>query len=274
MTSPDADPNVAHHAFDVESGGAGTDGHFLTARPRDGALAALVLDRDLAHGGASGDLHAGLLVEAEPDRTHLAADLARAGVDAAAGGAAAGLSHDVERATEIVDDAAARLHLGRDGPVHAVYPKAARLHTGVERKIRIHADLQAAAALEVETIDLDPASGHAEREGVLLLEGNVLDDQRAAVDARPVRALGDGCGHSGVGHDLRAAELRKDLHRPGGRRGWGGGVAEARRGGGRGGRRLSLGSQGVEAGGALLGGDGSGAHLVQDFTLLFVHASN
>src|SRR5690348_14111302 len=128
MTSPDVDPHVAHRAFDVESAGARADGHILARLSSDGALAALVVDRDLAHGGARADLHAGLLVEAEADRAHLAAHLARAGVDAAARGHAAGLRDDVDGATEIVDGAAAGLHLGRDGPVHTIHAQAARLH--------------------------------------------------------------------------------------------------------------------------------------------------
>src|SRR5216683_3297076 len=103
MTSPDVYAHVAHRAFDVESAGAGADRHVLARLSGDGALAALVVDRDLAHGGARADLHAGLLVEADADRTHLAAHLARAGVDAAARGHGAGLRHDVDRATEIVD---------------------------------------------------------------------------------------------------------------------------------------------------------------------------
>src|SRR5436190_24132919 len=159
MTSPDADPDVAHRAFDVEGGGAGTDGHFLTARSGDGVLAALVVDRDLAHRGARGDLHAGLLVEAEADRAHLAAHLARAGVDAAAGGHASGLRNHVDRPTEVVDVAAAGLHLGGDGPMDAIHPQAARLHAGDQRQVRVHADLQAAAGLEVETVDLDASPG-------------------------------------------------------------------------------------------------------------------
>src|SRR5258708_35465528 len=103
MTSPDVDPHVAHRAFDVESARARADRHILARISGDGALAALVVDRDLAHGGARADLHAGLLVQDDADRTHLAAHLARAGVDAAACGHAAGLRHDIDRAAEIVD---------------------------------------------------------------------------------------------------------------------------------------------------------------------------
>src|SRR5258707_2575172 len=192
MTSPDVDPHVAHRAFDVESARARADGHILARVSGDGALAALVVDRDLAHGGARADLHAGLLVEADADRTHLAAHLARAAVDAAARSHAAGLRHDVDVATEIVDVAAAGLHLGRDGPMHTIDGQAARLHADGQRQVRVHADLQAPARLEVETVDLDAPPGHAEGPGVLLLEGHMLDNHGVAVDAHPMGAFGDG----------------------------------------------------------------------------------
>src|SRR5258706_10686386 len=173
MTSPDVDPHVAHRAFDVECGGARADRYILARISGDGALAALVVDRDLAHGGARADLHAGLLVEADADRTHLAAHLARAGVDTAARGHAAGLRHDVDRPTEIVDGAAAGLHLGRDGPMHTIDAQAARLHADGQRQVRVHSDLQAAARFEVETVDLDVPAGPAQGPGVLLLEGDL-----------------------------------------------------------------------------------------------------
>src|SRR5713226_2951590 len=224
MTSRDADPHVAHRAFDVERAGARADRHILARLSGDGALAALVVDRDLAHGGARADLDAGLLVEADADRTHLAAHLARAGVDAAARGHAAGLRNQVDWAAEIVDVAAAGLHLGRDGPMHTIDPQAARLHADDQRQVRVHSDLQAAAGLEVETVDLDAPACHAEGPRVLLLEGHVLDHHGGAVDAHAVGAFGDGGGNRAVGHDLRAAELGENLDRGGlrrGLRGWG-----------------------------------------------------
>ena len=135
----------------------------------------------------------------------------------------------------------------------------------------MHTDLQAAAGLEVETVDLDAPTGHAEGEGVLLLEGHVLDHHRVAVEAYPVGAFGDGGGHCGVGHDLRAPELGDNLDR--------GGIW--RRLQGRRCRSLTRGRAGgvfrrqlVQPGGALLGGDGSRADLVQDLTPLVFHASN
>src|SRR5216684_6548338 len=224
MTSPDVYAHVAHRAFDVESAGAGADRHVLARLSGDGALAALVVDRDLAHGGARADLHAGLLVEADADRTHLAAHLARAGVDAAARGHGAGLRHDVDRATEIVDVAAACLHLGRDGPMHTIDAQAARLHADDQRQVRVHTDLQAAAVLEVETVDLDAPPGGAEGPGVLLLEGHMLDHHGVAVHAHAVGAFGDGSCNRAVGHDLGAAELGENLDGGGlrrGLRGWG-----------------------------------------------------
>src|SRR5690242_6913124 len=169
MTSPDVDPHVAHRAFDVEGAGAGADGHIFASHAGDGTLAALVVDRDLAHRGSRADLHAGLLVETHADRTHLAAHLARARVDAAARGHAARLSNEVDGPAEIVDVAAAGLHLGRDGPVHTVDAQAARLHADDQRQVRVHPDLQAATRLEVETVDLDAPTRHAEGPGVLLL---------------------------------------------------------------------------------------------------------
>src|SRR5690348_16383632 len=175
MKSPDVDPHVAHRAFDVEGAGAGADGHVLATLSGDRALTALVIDCDLAHGGARADPHAGLLVEADADRAHLAAHLARAGVDGPARVHAACLRDEADRAAEIVDVAAACLHLGGDGPVHPIDPQAARLHADDQRQVRVHADLEAAAGLEVETIDLDAPPCHAEAPRVLLLEGNVLD---------------------------------------------------------------------------------------------------
>src|SRR5213076_450371 len=88
------------------------------------------------------------------DRAHLAAHLARAGVDAAAGGHASSLRNHVDRPTEVVDVAAAGLHLGGDGPMDAIHPQAARLHAGDQRQVRVHADLQAAARSEEHTSEL------------------------------------------------------------------------------------------------------------------------
>src|SRR5712691_11028659 len=206
MTSPDVYAHVAHRAFDIESAGARADRHVLARISGDGALAALVVDRDLAHGGARADLHAGLLVEADADRTHLAAHLARAGVDAAARGHGA------------------CLRLGRDGPMHTIDAQAARLHADDQRQVWVHTDLQAAAFLEVETVDLDAPPGGAEGPGVLLLEGHMLDHHGVAVHAHAVGAFGDGSCNRAVGHDLGAAELGENLDGGGlrrGLRGWG-----------------------------------------------------
>src|SRR5712691_2608454 len=260
MTSPDVYSHVSHRAFDIESAGARADRHVLARISGDGALAALVVDRDLAHGGARADLHAGLFVEADADRTHLAAHLARAGVDAAARGHAAGLRYDVDGTAEIVDAAAAGLHLGRDGPMHTIDAQAARLHADGQGQVRVHSDLQAAAGLEVETVDLDAPPGHTEGPGVLLLEGHVLDHHGVAVDAHAVGAFGDGGGHGAVRHDLGTAELGENLDRGGLRRGRSGGECRSLP---RGRHGDFLGRQLVQPGSSLLGGDASGTDLVE-----------
>src|SRR5205823_4379923 len=121
LQSRDADPHAAHRALDVERAGAGADCDFFAGLARNRALAAGVVDGDLAHRRAGRDLHAGLLVQAEPDTAHLASHPAVARVESAVGVDAAGLRRDVDRRPEVVYRAAAGLHLGGDRAMHAIH---------------------------------------------------------------------------------------------------------------------------------------------------------
>src|SRR6202158_4416889 len=264
-------PNVAHRAFDVEAARPGTDRHFLARVAKDYLLAAAFVHRDLAQGGACGDLDTRTLLEVDRDVTHLTTNLRRAPGQPTARGEVACLSGEVESRSKIRDLAAARKDLCGDGSVNAVDAQRASVDVHGEGEVGIHPDLELPAP-NVHGVDQGAAVAATEAELVVLVEWALLDDHGVAILSDAMRALGDGESHAGIADDLRAPDGARHPHAAGA----GGHWLECRRsrsGHSRRGRGVDRFKR-VEAGRALLGRGRGCGHLVEDVTLEVYHDSN
>src|SRR5258708_5239620 len=248
----------ADRAVALERAGARSDGHLPVA----GRLH--VFERDLAHRGVRPDPDTRALVEYDAYLSHLAADRARAAVEAALRGDVSGRHLEVDRSPKVRDVAIACLDFCGDGALHPMDGKVPSLGLRHQRQGRVHTARQVAA--DVDARDSDPTFRAAELEAWFIAQHRLLDDHRVAFFVRLVWPFGDRVADAGVSDDLGVS---KAIDHPdlldagpairGGRRcGWSGGFGVER----------------FQACGSFLGGQCSGGNLAQDFALEVFHASN